>query len=162
MFRGLVEGFIMALFWFATLLFLVIAPAVAFGPDFESRYYPVLEDVRIEKVSYEELPKAIAFQYDKDEYNWYELHLEKVRDCKPLKGTFAWYLVNSKGESNRVDMYDTSSDSLTLGENKVYVYVENKDEYFKSQRFVVTHRCHPLWPTRTNLNIDVSSTSLNK
>lgn len=150
MLKEIIDGINLSIFLILVLSFLVAVPVYLFGKSFETKYFPVVKNAKIEGMGV----KTESHTY------FYRLSFNKIRSCAPLKGTFAWYIVNKDGEMERIPYRDNidNTSSLPKGINKIYVEVDNyKDIPFDSQRLVMTHYCHPLWITETILDFPVSS-----
>lgn len=150
LFKQIVDGFTISLFAIFALVVLVIIPVFVFGPDFESRYFPVVKDFEILAV----YPPTEA----DPSITHYKVRFNKVRSCEPIRG-FQWYLIDKNGAQTRV-LGQSAADTTfrPVGINDIPKYeVSNGGESFISQKLVMSHRCHPFWTTYTVLNIPVGS-----
>lgn len=154
LFKQIVDGFAISLFAIFALVVLVIIPVFVFGPDFESRYFPVVKDFEILAV----YPPTEA----DPSITYYKVRFNKVRSCEPIRG-FQWYLIDKNGAQTRV-LGQSAAGSAAVntfhptGINIILKYeVSNGGETFVSQKLVMSHRCHPFWTTYTVLNIPVGS-----
>lgn len=153
--KQVVDGFTISVFAIFALTVLVIIPLFVFGPDFESRYYPVVKDFKIlETYPHEESDPSITY---------YRVQFNKVRSCELIRG-FEWYLIDNQGIQTRV-LGQPSADPISrpVGANNIPRYeVSNGGQQFVSQKLVMSHRCHPFWTTYTVLNIPVGSDGQQK
>ncbi len=151
MFQDVIEGLIYAVFGTIAFCVLIIFPIFMFGPSFESKFFPVLEDMIVTDVGTD--PNS--------NYSHYVLSYKKVRFCEPVPETRAWYILQSRKDPTRVSVVSTnkaeSDISLPIGNYSSNIWdVDNKRfGPVQSQRLVVTYNCHPFWLTQTTINIPI-------
>jgi hypothetical protein len=128
------------------LIALVVAPIYWFGPEFEGKYYPVMDIVELNRVT---------TPYGKsDQFTWYTVTLNTKRSCNLLP-VIEWYITDFRNEKYRVavtfDMQLTNQlPNQTIINN---LGVDAKLKRFNSQTILFSHRCHSLWETHTLINI---------
>lgn len=158
MLREVFDGFIMAGFSVFVLFILVVLPVMVFGPDFETRYIPVISEMSATSIEGDFIPKDVTEGVIINGTAWYQLTFDKARVCTPVKDLFSWFVVLPDGRKQRVNLVTYWKEDPETGKYTVYVQVDELKNFpFSSQILVVSHNCHPLWVSRTRINIPISS-----
>ena len=162
MIREMMEGIKIAGLSFFAILVLILFPLLSFGPDLEPRSAPVVQDVVVASVDRRFVPKDVLEQSTINA-EWYKFTFNKMRACKPFTELFKWYVVHKDDTKERVNIYTFWSKNEEIGDRVVYVQVDQISSIpFDSQILVVAHDCHPLWLSRTRINIPISSDDVKK
>lgn len=117
-------------------LSLALTPAVfSVGPAIESRFFPVVSDVKVEGV--EKVEDGVAFY----------VAFDKVRQCKFLG--VAWYLGAERVGIEFEPGHNLYPLTRPVGDQYAGPWLVRNVTSLEGTTAVAIHSCHPLWETVT-------------
>lgn len=127
-----------------TVMVVLVTIFVSF-PALESRYWPVVDTMRINRIEATDDGRAVVFA-----------SFTKLRNCEYIGIT--WFRADALGNLQRVPVeimrqpWDISSPNRPVGTQSAGPWVVGISEAeIRATSFVqLAHRCHPFWTTFTN------------
>lgn len=150
MFRQVLSGFTLSLFFTFVFLTCFGVPFLWFGQSFEAKYFPVLDHVQVEQI-------GTRKRGSEQHYVWYSVEGDLVNDRCVLQDLIKWTLVYTDGEQidvharlirSTVDIDGRLTQLYRLGIDQI----DDIEDVF-SQKLTIVHDCHPLWKSHTVINI---------
>lgn len=127
----------------------IAIPLGYYGPQVEANILPIYADVT-----------ASALGSDSHD-TLYKIRFDKIRECEPRWDLAGWYATLSDGTIERVAITSLDGSPVSppntarpIGRGEFIWSVANRElGQITSQTLILYHECHPLWKSKTVINI---------
>lgn len=118
----------------AVALSLALTPALfSVGPEIETRFFPVVENVQVENVT--KVEEGVAFY----------VSFRKIRQCEFVG--VAWYMGPERVGVEFAPGHNLYPKTRPVGDQYAGPWMVRNIQSLEETRAFSVHRCHPLWET---------------